>query len=319
MRLLAVAFGALLATLCCARADALPFHAAVTRTTVQDIVPFDALIAYPTRASEASSRMGPFTIAASPDAPIASETRFPIVLFSHGGKGRSEAGPLVHQALIMSLARRGFIVVAPFHPDNGRPLEDKPRQIHKALEQVLADQRFSAHADQTRLGMIGFSYGGAVTLIAAGAVPSLAHLAAYCTNRTDDPRACGGAPTNGASVPVYGRSADVLPLKAIILLEPFGALFDQAGLQSLQVPTLLYRAEQSDLGSEGNIFALAAAFPRPPQMKSTSGGHFIFLDPCPAAIEREVPAVCKDPPGVDRAAFHKRLEAEVAAFLEQTL
>ncbi|MBV8186505.1 MAG: dienelactone hydrolase [Alphaproteobacteria bacterium] len=319
MRVLAAALVFLLATSGYARADGPPFHVGVTRVTVQDAAPFEALIAYPTGASEVPTPAGPFTIAATRDAPIATGARFPIVLFSHGGNGKSEAGPLVHQALITSLTRRGFIVIAPFHPATSRPLEDRPRQNHEALELVLNDPRFAAHADQARLGMIGFSYGGALTLIAAGGIPSLAHLAAYCTDRTDDPRGCGGAPKNGARVPVYGKSADVLPLKAIVLLEPFGALFDREGLQSVKLPVLLYRAEQSDLGAEGNIFALAAALPRPPQMKATPGGHFVFVDPCPSVVEEEAPVVCKDAAGVDRATFHKRLEADVATFLERTL
>jgi predicted dienelactone hydrolase len=217
------------------------------------------------------------------------------------------------------LARQGFIVVAPFHPATSRPPVDRPHQIHEALDLMLADPRFAGHADPARLGMIGFSYGGAVTLISGGAVPSLAHLAAYCTNRTDDPRACGGAPTEGARVPVYSRSADVLPLKAIVLLEPFGALFDRAGLQAPHMTALIYRAEQSDLGGEGNIVALAAALPRPPEMKSTPGSHFVFVDPCPSMVAKEAPVICKDAPGVDRAAFHQRLETEVADFLKRTL
>ena len=319
MHSLAAALALLTVTLCGAGAGAQPFHAGIARLTVQDAVPFDTLVAYPTEAPEIPSRDGPFTIAASRDAQIASERRLPIVLFSHGGIGRSEAGPLVHQALITSLARRGFIVVAPFHPATSQPLEDRPRQMHKALDLVLTDQRFAAHADQARLGMIGFSYGGAVTLIAAGAIPSLAHLAAYCINRTDDPRACGGAPTSGASVPVYGRSADVLPLKAIVLLEPYGALFDREGLQVPQIPALLYRATQSDLANEGNVLAVAAALPRAPELKATPGGHFMFVDPCPPLVAREAPAICTDAPGIDRATFHTRLEADVAAFFEQAL
>jgi predicted dienelactone hydrolase len=319
MRRLAVALVLLLATLYSARADEPPFHAGVTRITVQDAVPFDALIAYPTTANEASTQYGAFTVAATRDAPIAPATRFPIVLFSHGGIGRNEAGPLLHQDLILSLARRGYIVVAPFHPVTSQPPEDRPRQIRKALDLLLGDPRFAAHADQTRLGMIGFSYGGAVTLITAGAIPSLAHLATYCTNRTDDPRACTGAPRIGAPVPVYARAADVLPLKAIVLLEPYGALFDRAGVQSVHVPALLYRAEQSDLAGQGNVLALAADLPQPPEMKATPGSHFIFVDPCPSVVEKEAPAICKDAPGIDRAAFHKRLETDVAAFLEKTL
>src|SRR5262249_55421717 len=112
MRLLAIALIVLSASLSCARADGPPFHAGATRVTVQDRVPFEALIAYPTEASEVPTQSGAFTIVASRDAPIALGARFPIVLFSHGGNGRSGAGPLIHQALITSLARRGFIVVA---------------------------------------------------------------------------------------------------------------------------------------------------------------------------------------------------------------
>src|SRR5689334_18156634 len=208
MRRLASALVLLLASLCGALADAPAFHAGFTLVTVPDAVPFDALIAYPTAAPEVPTQAGAFTIAATRDAPMAPGTRFPIVLFSHGGIERNETGPIVHGALITSLARRGFIVVAPFHPVTGRPPIDRPRQIHKALDLMLADPRFAAHADPARLGMIGFSYGGAVSLIAAGAVPSLAHLAAYCTNRADDPRGCGGAPANGAPVPNFARSAD---------------------------------------------------------------------------------------------------------------
>lgn len=309
----------LLAALGIAHAEEPPFHAGVTRVTVQDAVPFDTLIAYPTRAAEKPFQAGAFTVAAARDAPIATGRRFPVVLFSRGGGGASEAGPLFHQGLVTFLTRRGFIVVAPFHPATGQPLIDRPRQIRAALDRLLADPRFAAAADPARLGMIGFSYGGAVTLITAGAVPSLAHLAAYCAGRNDDPLGCQGAPAPSAPVPVYSRSADVLPLKAIVLLEPFGALFDRAGLQAVQAPALLYRAETSELGSDGNVFALADSLPQRPLMKETAGGHFMFLDPCPAAIAGAAPEVCKDPPGADRAAFHKRLEAEVADFLERTL
>ena len=179
------------------------FHAGVVRITVQDTVPFDALVAYPTDATEVPFQDGPWIIAASRDAPVASGARFPIVLFSHGGGGTLKAGgsPVPYAALLTSLAREGFVVVAPFHPGSKLPreaLEDRPRQIRTALDATLADPRFATHADPNRLGMMGFSYGGAVALIVAGAVPDLAHLAAYCRDRTDDPKACDGVPTDGS-------------------------------------------------------------------------------------------------------------------------
>ena len=308
-----------------AQADARQFHAGVARIRLQDVVPFDALVAYPTEATEAPFREGPWTIAARRDAPIAPGARFPVVLFSHGGGGTIKAGgsPLPNVELATSLAREGFVVVAPFHPGSQRPrdaLEDRPRQIHRAFDAVQADPRFAAHIDPNRLGMMGFSYGGAVSLIVAGATASLAHLAAYCRDRTDDPMACDGVQTDGSLASAVGkRSPDVLAVKALVLMEPFGSLFGRKELTSVDMPMLLYRAAGSAFNAEGNILALAAALPVPPRLETVPGGHFIFVDPCPAAMEAEAPAACKDAPGVDRAAVHRRIEGEIADFLRRTL
>jgi len=70
-----------------ALADPPSFRAGVTRITVQDTTPFDALIAYPTEAAEVSVDEGPIRLVASRDAPVAGGARFPVVLFSHGGNG----------------------------------------------------------------------------------------------------------------------------------------------------------------------------------------------------------------------------------------
>jgi hypothetical protein len=87
--------------------------------------------------------------------------------------------------------------------------------------------------------------------------------------RRDDPRACDGVPAEApSSVIIIGKSADVLSLKAIVLMKTFGALFDRDGLKSVEMRVLLYRADQSDLAAEGNILSLAAALPRPRGRKS---------------------------------------------------
>jgi len=300
------------------RADP-PFHAGAMLITVQDAISFEALVAYPTDTPAESFRIRAFTVAASRNAPIASERAFPVVLFSHGN-GRRGGTSLVHQDLLVSLARRGFIVIAPFHPSTPRPLQKRPGQVHKALDAVLADQRFAAPADRARIGMIGFSFGGAVALEVAGATPNYAHWSAYCRGRTDDPRACEGAPTGEVSSDLLSApSADVLPLKALVLMEPFGSLFDSEALKSVQMPVLLYRAENSDLAAERNIFALARALPRPPRQETVAGAHFIFADPCPSALDAEAPAICRDAPGVDRKTIHQRIETEVGIFLRDNL
>jgi predicted dienelactone hydrolase len=303
-----------------ALADSPPFRAGVTRITVQDTTPFDALIAYPTEAAEVSVDEGPIGLSASRDAPVAAGARFPVVLFSHGG-GRPPGTPLANRDLLLHLAREGFIVIAPFHPGTERPFVDRPRQIHKALDSVLADPRFSKHADPDRIGMMGFSFGGAVTLIVAGANIDLAHLSAYCHDHADDTRACDGIATDGswAKVPPSRKSDDALALKALVLLEPYGAPFERKGLGSLDLPMLIYSASQSDLRAEGNALALAKALPRPPQQVAVPGSHFVFVDPCSPILAARAPEACSDPPGTDRAAIHQRFRREISDFLRANM
>ncbi|HMK02380.1 MAG TPA: dienelactone hydrolase [Reyranella sp.] len=319
MRSLILSLALAVAGISTALADSPPFRAGVTRITVQDTTPFDALIAYPTEAAEVSVDEGPIGLSASRDAPVAAGARFPVVLFSHGGGGPGT--PLVHSDLLLHLARQGFIVVAPFHPGTEKPFVDRPRRIRKALDSMLADPRFSKHVDPDRIGMVGFSFGGAVTLIVAGAMIDLAHLSAYCHDHADDSRACHGIPTDGswAKVPPGRKSDDALPLKTLVLLEPYGALFEQKGLGSLDLPVLVYSASQSDLRPEGNALALAKALPRPPQQIAVPGSHFVFVDPCSPILAARAPEVCSDPPDTDRAAIHQRFKREISDFLRANL
>jgi predicted dienelactone hydrolase len=311
----------LVAGLAMGSADAQPFRAGLMRATVPDDTPFEILVAYPTQAAEGSVEAGPFELSASRDAAVAGSagTRFPLVVFSHGS-GRGPGSPLPHGGLLLHLAREGFVVVAPFHSGGGRPFDARPRQIRKAVEFVQTDPRFAAHVDAARVGAIGFSFGGAVALLAAGAKLDLAHLARYCRDRRDDPRACDGVPTDGSLAGVPARkSPHAIALRALVLLEPFGAPFGGPDLASLDMPVLIYRALESDLRAEGNALALAQALARSPQQRAVPGGHFVFVDPCPAALASEAPQVCRDPPGVDRAAIQSPLRQEIASFLRSNL
>jgi len=319
LRALILGLALAVALISTASADPPSFRAGVTRITVHDTTPFDVLIAYPTEAAEASIEDGPIKLVASRDAPVAAGARFPVVLFSHGGSGPGT--PLVHGDLLLHLARQGFIVIAPFHPGTAKPFVDRPRQIHKALDSVLADPRFSKRADPDRMGMVGFSFGGAVTLIVAGATIDLAHLSAYCHDHADDSRACGGIATDGswAKVPPSRKSDDALPLKALVLLEPYGAPIEQKGLGSLDLPILIYSASQSDLKAEGNILALAKALPRSPRQIAVPGSHFVFVDPCSPILATTATEICSDPPDTDRAAIHQRFKREISDFLRANL
>lgn len=319
MRSLVLGLLLAIAGLSAASAEPRSYHAGIARLTVQDTTPFDALLAYPTEAAEAAIEEGPFRFSASRDAAVAGGERFPIVLFSHGN-GRGSGTPLGLAGLLLHLARQGFIVVAPFHPGTEKPFVNRPRQIRKALDALLADPRFSGRADRDRLAMAGFSFGGAVALLSAGAIVDLAHLSAYCRDHSDDSRACEGIATDGSwdKVPPGPKSDAVLPLKALVLLEPYGAPFDPRSLASLDVPALVYAASHSDLRAEGNALAIAKALPRAQEIV-IPGSHFVFVDPCSPLLEGRAPDICTDPPDTDRAALHRRFRREIVDFLRAHL
>jgi predicted dienelactone hydrolase len=48
-------------------------------------------------------------------------------------------------------------------------------------------------------------------------------------------------------------------------------------------------------------------------------GHYVFLAPCSEALRAAVPEICSDPPGIDRAVIHARLNAEMVDFFRRTL
>lgn len=114
-----------------ANAAATERQAGILRLQVPDADgPFDVMVWYPTDAPQTPWQAGPFTIDASRDAPIAAQGRFPVVLFSHGSGGT----PLGHRQLAGSLARKGFVVVAPAHLGDTatRPRFEKQAQIFTA-------------------------------------------------------------------------------------------------------------------------------------------------------------------------------------------
>ena len=303
-------------------AQTAPFHAGVTRISVSDEDRFDTFVWYPTDAVEIPWQAGPFPISASRNAPIAAG-QFPVLLLSHGG-GPGGGSPLILRNLSTYLAREGFIVVTPIHGKT--PLLQRPHQIAAAFDATMADPRFATHADADKLAMLGFSLGGAVALENAGGITDFEHLAAYCAAHPNDETSCGAGPGDktGATPSKQAQPSDELPqtprlpLKALVLLDPFAVLFTPTGLAAVKIPTLVFRPKQSDLG-EKNLNALIAGLPYPPKVDYMPGGHFTLTDVCPPALELAVSEVCKDAQSVDRAAIQIEIERQIAAFFHSNL
>ena len=322
MRVLFAVFTFLLVVaLSTAFAQSQPHRAGIARIEVPTVIPFEALIWYPTDVADGSWQAGPFPIPATHNAAVA-DGKFPVVLLSHGG-GLGGGSPLVLREISAYLARQGYVVVAPFHGKTG--LSGRPMQIKLAFDAVLADPRFKLHIDPARLGMLGFSLGGTVTLELAGAVPNWAHFESFCAAHPDDVMSCGHAPDQSNASPESRRPLPSgtaplrLPLRAIALLDPLAALFQSEDLQAVTMPVLLFRPEQSKLSGDGNAIGLIGALPNTPQYKTLSGGHFIFVDVCPPFLQSEASEICSDQAGVYRAAVHSDIESMLAEFFSKHL
>jgi hypothetical protein len=237
-------------------------------------------------------------------------------------RGRRQAAHFP-RAVVSFGPARPFVVIAPFHGTSR--LLQRPFQIREAVDEVTADPRFKPHVDATRLGMIGFSFGTAVTLMLAGATPDFAHLDACCDAHPTDVMSCDHAPGGGGrrtSAPPAGAKMPLpppLPLKAIVLLDPFGALFSCDHLTSVTMPVLQFRPDHSQLPGEENSAGLAASLPRHSQLQIVPGTHFIFVDVCSPRMQTAASEACQDPPGVDRAAIHAIVERQIVWFLVHNL
>ena len=58
---------------------------------------------------------------------------------------------------------------------------------------------------------------------------------------------------------------------------------------------------------------------KPEFHRPANSGHFSFLFPCSNEVAKVAPFLCTDPPGIDRADFHRKLNAQVLAFFRKNL
>ncbi|MDK4702032.1 prolyl oligopeptidase family serine peptidase [Rhizobium sp. CNPSo 4062] len=290
--------------------------------------PLHAGIWYPTPVRPRNTRLETFTQLVAPDGAVAGGD-LPLVVISHGGAGSFAS----HYDTALALAHAGFIVAAVDHAgdtfDDQRQvlkLWRRPLQLNRLITFVLDDWRDHAHVDSGRIGAFGFSNGGFTVLVAAGGKPDLSLIDPYCRDHpTHD--LCSALMKAGVS------SVAALPvppdpwvrdqrIKAIAVAAPaFGFTFSSGGLSDVTVPVQLWRA--ADDRHQPNPWydeAVRIALPHPPEMHVVAhAGHYDFLPPCSAVLAKHAPEICADSNGFDRAAFHRRMNAQLINFFRAKL
>ena len=287
-----------------------------------------AAVLYPSDQAgpDARSDFGPYAVAAQRDAAIA-PGRHPLILLSHGNGG-SMFG---HHDLAEALARRGYVVAALEHAGNSfrdqsgmgtdRVLLGRAWQASAVIKAVLADPRFQAHVDAARIGAAGFSAGGYTALLLLGAKPDFTRFAVFCEKYPQTPEICDQKIEKvGITIADPPPTADAR-VRAAFAMAPLSLVFDKDGLKDVRAPVFLYAGSQDQvLLPDENARRIRSLLPNLDAYREIEGaGHYVFLAPCPAALAQDAPQICTDPPGVDRAAVHRRIADDAAAFFDRTL
>lgn len=299
--------------------------------TVPGETPINVALFYPTAAPERSIPMGPWQLVVAPGAPAGQAPLKGLILLSHG-TGGAELG---HHNLATRLAKDGYLVAALRHPgDNwedrslitsGRYFSERPRQVSRVLDALLANAEWASRIPPERIGAVGHSAGGYTVLALAGAKAEPQRAAQHCQSVQDDPGFCGLAKGRSADQTASGKVQDAalvsVPdrrIRAVVALAPMAVVLTPDSLASVTVPVRVMMAEQ-DTVLVGKYHGERVAKSLPAAQASTvkGAGHFAFMAQPTFALPSDAGDAAANPKGFDRTAYLPELENQVATFFAQ--
>ena len=277
------------------------------------------------------------------DGPLsAAQAKYPLLLLSHGTGGSADG----LDWLGANLAAAGYVVAGENHPGNNalEPMTmegfvlwwERALDMSEVLDGVLADPTLASHIDRDRIGAVGFSAGGYTVLELAGARTNLQAFKDFCASPAADLncrppemsriKAAGGTPSApspemAASISRSGASYRDERIKAVFAIAPgIGAAFDANSFADVQIPVALVAGAADPIAPvKTNIEHIAGFLRRAKVTLLPGAGHYTFLDICLPAMAESRGMVCKDAPGVDRAAIHARTLDLAIGFFTETM
>jgi predicted dienelactone hydrolase len=306
-----------------------PVGFAVGRANNPRAAPFAIAIWYPTSATPwPTTPLGLTLMSVARDGAIEGN-RLPVVILSHGNGG----SPGNHVDLALALADAGYVVAAPMH--TGDNIQDssgvssrtfwtnRNLEVRGTIDFIVNTWHGRDRIDAGRIGAFGFSAGGFTVLTTVGGHPDLHLVASHCANKREfvcDALLASNSPLmRKGTEPIEQDFAADERIRAAVLAAPgLGFTFAGGGLQDVRVPIQLWTGEMDRIAPDGtNGAVLRSELGANVEAHSIPGArHASFLAPCPFWGPD---AVCGDETSFDRSAFHKRMNAEVAAFFQKNL
>lgn len=315
-------------------------HAGLRTLTVAGEPPMTVALLYPTATAARMLTMGPWQPVVAPGAPPAEGPLKGLILLSHGTGGTE----LNHHNLATRLAAVGYLVAAPRHPgDNwqdrslitsGRYFSERPRQLSRVLDALLASPEWGPRIPADRIGAVGHSAGGYSVLALAGAQAEPQRAAQHCRTVQDDPGFCAlakGPSAAEAAAPASSAPSAVAPaaaeprvsvpdqrIRAVVALAPMAVVFTPESLAAITVPVRVIVAEH-DAVLNGRYHGghVAAHLPRGRASTVPGAGHFAFMAQATFPLPSAAGDAAGNPPGFDRVAYLPELENQVAEFFAE--
>lgn len=293
---------------------------------------FPAGVWYPTTATpRPTTLIGMQLLNVASDGPVKGD-KLPLIVISHGNGG----GPGSHADLAMALAGAGYVVAAPMHAgDNYLDqsalstsdwLPGRTREFISTLEYIVGAWPELNRIDASRIGAYGFSAGGFTVLTAIGAKPDLGLVAPHCAQQPEfvcELLRQAKSPLLAASPAVRSEFRLDARIRAAVVAEP-GLGFTMAGpaLSQVSVPVQLWSADgdadgRANVPYASNTGPVRTGLGAHVDFHMVAGArHMSFLTPCGLIGP---PALCGEPTGFDRKAFHTAMNARVIDFFNRQL
>ncbi len=310
--------------------------------------PLQTMIWYPTddRAHVRAQRIAIFRTgryAIDVDAPRVADGPHPLVVVSHGTGGSAASIAW----LCRRLAEAGFVVAAVNH-HGGTAAEhggltlpgaalwwERPTDLSRVLDRVLADPAFGARIDSTRISVAGFSIGAYTALAVAGARLQIDRWRPYCGAHGADSSLCRVPPEAGFRIDEVWDFLDSDPLaiesltradvdyrdervKAVAAIAPVTVpLLEETSLATVTAPVHVFAASDDDQSTlDADVRPLVRSLPSGELTIIDGAGHYTFLSERTLAGRLIARRFVADRPGISRRRIHDRVAAEAISLFD---
>lgn len=191
----------------------------------------------------------------------------------------------------------------------------RPIDVKRVISFVVSSSQAFADIDSQRIAFFGHSRGGYTGLVLADAVPNFGAPPFPCL---EEWHMCRQIRDN--DIPEQHDSGFDPRIKAFVIADPVSFFPDKASLQKITAPIQLWSSERGGMGVRAeDVMSLEKNLPGIPEFhRPANSAHLDFLFPCSDDEAKAMSFQCvDDPPGFDRADFHRHFNAQVLEFLRK--